>query len=101
MNFSCRFLLAVQFLSTSGLIFLFLTVLSYPSSPPPGIFLHSTHLQLKPQATPSLKHSQYFFKQFDFLQLHPLLCVIPFSIFELNAEGCLQRIFSIVSLRSC
>lgn len=32
-------------------------------------FLHSQHLQLLLHFTPELKHSQYFFKQLDFLQL--------------------------------
>ena len=33
-------------------------------------FKHSLQLQWGPQATPALKHSQYFFWQLDFLQLH-------------------------------
>jgi len=32
------------------------------------------HLQLAPQITPALKHSQYFFRHSDFLHLQPVPC---------------------------
>ena len=37
-------------------------------------FLQSTHLQWLAHRMPAWKHSQYFLRQFDFLQLQPLLC---------------------------
>lgn len=40
----------------------------------PEKFLQSAHLQLPPQRMPAWKHSQYFFRQPDFLQLQPLQC---------------------------
>jgi hypothetical protein len=36
-------------------------------------FLQSMHLQLSEQKMEAWKHSQYFFRQPLFLQLHPLL----------------------------
>lgn len=39
-----------------------------------GVFLQATQLHFSEQATPLLKHSQYFFRQADFRHLHPVLC---------------------------
>lgn len=41
----------------------------------PSKFLQSQHLQFSLHRMPAWKHSQYFFKHPDFLQLHPLLCL--------------------------
>jgi hypothetical protein len=38
------------------------------------VFWQSWHLQRSWQGTPAWKHSQYFFKQADFLQWHPDWC---------------------------
>lgn len=38
----------------------------------PGKFLQLLHLHRSEQVIPSWKHSQYFLRQFDFLQWHPL-----------------------------
>lgn len=35
-----------------------------------SVFLHSSHLQEEVHLSPLLQHSQYFFRQLDFLQLH-------------------------------
>lgn len=53
------------------------------------LFLHYSHLQFTPHFSPAWKHSQYFFKQFDFLQWHPFACCSS-SIFGLNASGFLS-----------
>lgn len=60
----------------------------------PSKFLQSTHLQFSPHVAPAWKHSQYFFRQPLFLQLHPLLCragaatssIVPATL-GLNALG--------------
>mmetsp|Transcript_18500 Transcript_18500/g.33141 ORF Transcript_18500/g.33141 Transcript_18500/m.33141 type:complete len:216 (-) Transcript_18500:379-1026(-) len=50
--------------------------------PPVLPFLQPTHLQVGAQGTPAWKHSQYFLRQADFLQLQPLMCLLaPLSIF--------------------
>lgn len=41
----------------------------------PSKFLQSMHLQFSEQRTLAWKHSQYFLRHPDFLQLHPLLCL--------------------------
>ena len=35
------------------------------------------HLQALVQRAPPRKHSQYFFRQRDFLQWHPFTCCVP------------------------
>jgi hypothetical protein len=61
------------------------------------------HLQFGPHDTFAWKHSQYFFKQPDFLQWHPLLCFTPEAmpsvgaIFDRNASGFLSSVASIAA----
>lgn len=38
----------------------------------PAKFAHSKHLQVSPQSAKPSKHSQYFFRQWDFLHVHPV-----------------------------
>lgn len=57
------------------------------SLPPP--FLHSSHLQFSPHLSPAWKHSQYFLRQNDFLQLQPLRCLSSL-IFWLKGSGFLS-----------
>jgi hypothetical protein len=47
----------------------------------------SSHLQDTPQEIPALKHSQYFFWHWLFLQLHPLpwFCLLADLVFSLMA----------------
>jgi len=41
-----------------------------------SMFLQPSHLQSSEHFIPAWKHSQYFFKQPDFLQLQPFACRI-------------------------
>lgn len=54
------------------LISLMPTVNNLFRSTEPGKFLQLVHRHLSEQTIPSWKHSQYFFKQLDFLQWQPL-----------------------------
>lgn len=46
------------------------------------LFLQSSHLQIYVQGMLALKHSQYFFKQNDFLQLQALSFIFIDFLFE-------------------
>ena len=57
----------------------------------PEKFWHEMHLQLSPQNASPSKHSQYFFRHCDFLQLHPVEC--PCCIGYTNSQAMARSIF--------
>ena len=68
-------------------------------------FLQSSHLHKSEHPMPRLKHSQYFFKQLDFLQLQPFLCTAAILLLllevlrslRLKASGSRSKMLSITS----
>ena len=72
----------------------------------PGRFMQLTHLHTSEHRMPAWKHSQYFFRHPDFLQLQPRLCVPPLAsgpldaaIFGRNACGFRSSVVWMASLR--
>lgn len=69
-------------------------------------FAQSMHLQISEQLTPAWKHSQYFFRHWDFLQWQPLRCLdvlrstIPLLLPLKNACGSLSNVAWIALLRA-
>lgn len=63
-------------------------------------FLQPSHLQLSPHFIPAWKHSQYFFRQLDFLQWQPFEWCST-SIFGMNARGFLSINDSIALFLYC
>ena len=83
------------------------TIVHYSISTASSIpFLHSQHLQLEVHLTPLLKHSQYFLRQFDFIQLQPLfqeffLANNNFKFWEFSDIMILSVFLSLFDLTRC